>query len=610
MSRSGLELQKERITNSTFRSLSRSLTSDISRANGHRSIKIWPGMSSFDQEMINFSTMLSSIDQKPVISKEGFLEAPYFASDHGMFNQIAGTTMNPEGITPDPEKRKFDPSLIKLAKSLSWLFNSRADACSISLVEGRSSGFPLRTKDSHLRVKFFRQAISRFQDTCRDCGSMTNLDFAEHFNKIHGVYPFFWSGRRTQPDNGHRDNGDWEPKQREVYSHKGKMIVERDVSAFLKSLGLDFTGRKFSLRKRLVWQANAEGNAPLLYVGKVWRGGVINKFPYTLKHNMQNLRLTKNFPVSKMFSIDFANFDWTLGSDIVFPILDHAPFPKDVVDYVKKIMTMPALMKYDFIGETGAFLSGLDNDLFFEKFGEYLPYGSPSGHGLVSEVAKFVGLTLAIWILTESGIVANDERAIRQLLEGDNKDVVLKSGGDDNLFAFRTTEDADKALAFINKSKSGFKITQDVPTKFLGHFFRMEGADLKTFPDPANIMKKKMLAEASFGARSDYPEFGFHIAKEFYSSLVPNFRYIYGQYSELFYRATGQTIDDVMWVRNSPLDDNRVLRNAADVEYIVNPDSIHYKIDEDDLSSETREKFFITFSESEFAELELFLRNG
>lgn len=545
-----------------------------------------------DLAMLNINYQLSKIQTKTTIVN-GMLSGDAVRGDFSIFRQIAGYIFNPLGSVPvrDPKK----PSDDRYLSTLSWFsrkcagFVPKDVRIDLNSTTGYSQGVKAHANyKTHCFVNFDNKIdkLLLLSDTKISNGEffIKSLELGTEHANI--------EGRRTQPEKIDNINGVITPKLREVYDCFGKLVkVDRTTP---------FDGF-YAMRSRLVYGSSATFNYGLSYFGTGWRYYYFSKFPILFKHNMLTLGDKIGNRVN-LISIDFANFDQNVDQSYTDALFDSAThFDPSLIRYIKRCLGLPMIVKNDYLGGKGIYIKHHDVPNGVNV------YGNPSGLTFVSDIAKLVGASVALTML--SICFDLDFDSLDRVITGEHPLYLILNGGDDNLFCFKNKSDQSKFAKFVQeKSKdSGFKIEIEKTPIFLGHDLIQSGSKIKAVQDVRNLAMKLQLSEQTIGRGKPFYKLGFWLRQELLKDH-PFYNEFYKLYEDMIKRATGVGFQQIFNVDKTPI--NTQFTNLADVYFLENPEYIYYRLDPDEVSKELLDNNFLSISIDKVKKMNKFVRSN
>lgn len=229
-------------------------------------------------------------------------------------------------------------------------------------------------------------------------------------------------------------------------------------------------------------------------------------------------------------------------------------------------------------------------------------YGMPSGFAGVSPEDK-IAFTMQLFVtLVDIGHVKKDfdEKDITRFINNEIDGIRLVNSGDDTVLAFKSASFKQDFL--VQLMKCGMAIEEEERISFLGTDFIPDGDRLLAIPQLVNSLKNILVPEHPWGgARRPVPGFGL-IERNKYYALNPAWPAIWHRLNQRLAELNLPRLDDYIADGSNP--ENRApvvgdMLNMNDITFILNPDSINYKLMEEDVSKELRDLYFLTYTEED-----------
>jgi hypothetical protein len=233
-------------------------------------------------------------------------------------------------------------------------------------------------------------------------------------------------------------------------------------------------------------------------------------------------------------------------------------------------------------------------------------YGMPSGYAGVSPEDKAAFTALLFSTLVEIGMVKKnfDEEDLLAFLSNKIDGVRTINSGDDTVMSFREVLVKRDFLDSI--SKSGMTIEEEPHVSFLGQDFIVNGNVLTAIPQLANSLKNILVPEHEWGGpRRKVPGFGL-IERNKYYQANPGWPTVWHILNATLRELGSIGLDDYIQDGTNP--ENRPplvgeITNLNDVVFALNPDAINYKLNEEDVSKELLDMYYLTYDAEQSARL-------
>lgn len=554
--------------------------------------EILPGVKSTDTRVLDlareFSDATANIN---VRSKNGFLEEPFMLGNFDGIRQITGFPSNPLGSKPPSQQGAIprDPEFDRLLALTTKVLTMECKPTGISINKTSSVGFPFRTFELDVKLKALKSFITNYDRIITSCqktndGSMFIDDWIGEYD----FAPISLEGRRFQhTDKIIRDSNGISSKLRDVFDWTGKKVqANRSIDGYR-----DF----FRTRARFVYGAPGSLNYGAQFFANALRKRMAERFEfmfYTGPHNFADK--VKNFDA--IISADVTAFDQNFDDHVTNIIINSIQCYDDSIKQLMHLMVrMPVLQKNDYIDGKGYKLS--------QSLSERLnPVSSnPSGWAWVTEFAKIVGVTLMV--CTANKLFRVDETNIVALLEG-KLDIAFLNTGDDMVFLFRNDEILSAFRKRIGKDLSfyKFKLEMEDIVNYLGMALRRDSSGTSALLDIRNIVIKTHVPERGISSiHKPFFAFGFRSKLDIYSSH-PMFNEVFQPWNKMVKKHFGKDILSIIELDKVPRNTGNAL-NVADKIFLDNPDSIHYKLDANDVTPDLLSEVFAYVDVANFKKL-------
>jgi hypothetical protein len=231
-------------------------------------------------------------------------------------------------------------------------------------------------------------------------------------------------------------------------------------------------------------------------------------------------------------------------------------------------------------------------------------YGMPSGFAGVSPEDKAAFTALLFSTLVEIDVVRKDfdESDILKFLTNSIDGGRLINSGDDTVLSFKEKYVRDAFLDSI--IKSGMTIEEEPSISFLGQDFIESGGMITAVPQLANSLKNILVPEHEWGGmRRKAPGFGL-IERNKYYQTNPAWETVWHVLNSTLRELNIVGLDD--YIKDGMNPENRPpmvgeMTNLNDIVFALNPDAINYKMNEEDVSRELLELYYLTYDEEQSA---------
>jgi hypothetical protein len=227
-------------------------------------------------------------------------------------------------------------------------------------------------------------------------------------------------------------------------------------------------------------------------------------------------------------------------------------------------------------------------------------YGMPSGYAGVAPEDKAAFTSLLFSTLVDIGMIRDDfdETDILLFLENKLDCVRVVNSGDDTVMAFK--HENIKKLFLETIKKSGMTIEEEPRISFLGQDFVANGKILTAMPQLSNSLKNILVPEHEWGGRRrQVPGFGLRERNKYYQTN-PAWETVWHVLNSTLRELGLQGLDDYIADGSNP--ENRPpivgeMSNLNDVVFALNPDAINYKLNEEDVSMQLLDMYYLTYDE-------------
>lgn len=538
---------------------------------------------------------LNQLDEV-AIDDHGLASANGLVSDFNRLRNLTGFGMQPLTIpTLDNTKLREDYGLASsfVSPRHETIFNELVESmfgaarpASLVIRKSASSTFPefsteMEVKRAHL--------LSSLQNS-RDIANLTSRgDFKRLLHKYNVVYAYYVL-TRSQPDSVFIKDGQWQSKPREVasldYAWSSGEIGERyiaDKRCFDRSGNL--IDGFFAMRRRTVWGLSGSVNYLLAAVFSQFREHYLNEFAFTWKHRAADDIRGKLQRFSYYYAADVKQHDQFVADWLVqhwFTRLEDK-IRDDVLTIAKTAYGAPYYQPAIFDNSDYGLWSGSPLDV--TSFGN--KYGLPSGIAYNPDIGK-LGMTFIYLTMLDECYHDVLEAGIDSILRGKHSYAILDAS-DDVVIACSDSRFVDLMLKKQSSGESASPYMVIEPEKgaaFLGNLLvRTSTGELDVVPNIVSAVVNFLAPERGINAalRGNWAVGWFE--RQNYYAAAPLFEEVYQVIADVSKRHLGMTITDM--ARNLKQHSNfdvTSLYTAADRSFLLNPDSIYYKISINDLS--------------------------
>jgi len=495
---------------------------------------------------------------------------------------------SPSGRVESPKAKGFvtddDRQLLTWVSELVFAAWSPAP---LAISKPSSTGIPTFTRDPIAKVAKFRKARAVWRDWVAAARS-NNRATLERLGADHDMVLCYAIARRMQVDKVTREGNHFSTKEREVFDHRGVRRVADKSTEWP-----DF----FTKRDRLAYAFPGDFNYLIAAVFACFRWVMSDRFSFTWKHTIPQIMVQKINRFALGFSIDVKNFDQNQRLFMIDEVWRAAPaFNDDFRLLLHLAARAPSLVTNDYIGGRGHRILGdvFDVNSFVNE------YGNPSGWAPNDMVNKVIGAWLMLIIFRDLGIVRFRTREdVAGFLRGDHPSAGLLNMGDDNVPLLARKEDLAAMHRYVaDDAHPYFSLEVESGMKFLGRVFARAGDQVLSLPNLNSYVYNFLNPERGFDS-PHRPEaaFGYDVRKLNYMDH-PSFRFIDEAVNATWRSTFGETLDNVV-ARHQRKAPQRAGISAADLVFITNPDSIHYKLEAKQVDPALLDLVYATIDERE-----------
>jgi len=240
-------------------------------------------------------------------------------------------------------------------------------------------------------------------------------------------------------------------------------------------------------------------------------------------------------------------------------------------------------------------------------------YGMPSGYAGVSPEDKAAFTAVLFSTLVEIGQIPLDfnEEHLLAFLGNQLPGIKCINCGDDTVLAFSSKDVKDTFLNTL--MKVGLKVEEEEIVTFLGQEFVRVGDSITAIPQIVNSLKNILVPEHEWGGiRRQTPGFGIIERNKYYSSN-PAWPIVWNELNAALRRNGLVGLDD--YIRDGSNPENRPpvsrdMQNLNDVTFLMNPDSINYKLNEEEVSRDLLDLYYLTYDEEDSTKLNYLWEQG
>lgn len=462
-------------------------------------------------------------------------------------------------------------------------------APSVPLNRLSTVGVPYMTRSLDTKMKIGSQWI-RERKTIRKLIEATN--FRGLYEK--GIIHTYFNGYRYQQDRTvKRGNHVVSPKERTVFTWD-EIVTTMDKTITSGPAA----GRLVASRTRSFAAASLSGSFGHRVLARAVELMMYMLFPRTMKHRGVEDIISKTERYVAMRLFDVTQHDQTLNTYFIDSMYDRIGTVASswaAESFIWNIRA-PLLAHNDTVGGKGASMRG--NPFSLTGFTAWYP--NASGNPWTSVIAKIGGVSYAIMVLVELGLAQDDEKDWLQLLQGNHPRCGFLNMGDN--LALGVTDPRDESL--LDESVAALYCAElDRAESFIGFVPTSVGSTVTWLPNILSYVIKWFGHDRDVG-----PPYRTQWASGWFARQAAYRDHpLYGEAASVVNAVClaelGSTMDDIARFHQRREVAPPVLRSALDLEFIMNPDIIHYRADIADISPELIEDAFVTFSSEQLQPL-------
>nr|QDH89383.1 MAG: RNA-dependent RNA polymerase [Cystoviridae sp.] len=615
--------------------------------NSPRKLLLLPGRSNSSLEYLRFMRELYRVlqDAYPQSPFHGAgFASPGISDDWTKLTSIQGVMPDPAGTPPydvtELMKDKFEQSknpthvayalgnlefggertrrpfeLLKSTRDfidivVSLLIN-RGEPGSIPVKESVSTGLPGMDKDIPMKkawgdkwcnAKWAEKVLTHVWK-----GDLSGLYESED------VLLAYTQGYRTQPDRLIKVGEKTVPKERLVYDWMGDWTkadrtlpmdwLSKHAEGADEATMLSMLASFFCCRSRQISISPYRATFPLRLLAHSMHSYMAASWKWLLYHPDISALNTKLTGARHVRLVDVENHDQSINEYILNAFLKRTEslFIPEIAKLMRLMYHAPSLVRNDHRFESGASWRGnpFDEETYRAIF------VNPSGDPNTSNLAKLAGIIYGTYVFYMKGLVSADPTSITALWNG-AFDYGFFNSGDNLLFydkrpqSFLEEDGWDRDLYFAQLAVSpaflGFVPIQDSPGGRVTFTMNMQSFIMNFFLADKGIESP----DRRFWA------YGWFERKEAYQAN-PSLKEVDALIQITARRTLGVSIDTLADAAyRSPTNTQGL--NAAEVDFVTNPDTIYYKYSTKDIREELIQQYFLTYRPERTSELWRFLK--
>lgn len=559
----------------------------LDRRASSRAIEVFPDILSDDPRVLALTewlvTQLSTPEWEPAVTEQG-LSANGLAGGYDKLLTVAGYRATPVPVgqssnvglraTLELPSDWVNPDDAQLAREVYRRVFGAGRASSAPIKKSSSAGISAvapMTKDVLAKKQMYLDGVHiLIKNSSR---TFTGPEFIAR-----GIYPLALSVFRSQADGVE--------KQRTAEIGDGvRAKVDKTIT---------HVQGHYASRIRLAFGASGTANYPLTCLLSCVRKHYYATYGDMYKHRGPEEVSAKLKRATRVFSIDVTNFDTTVPSFFfeafrdaltpywtpaylsltmalfAAPVLSNAPYSYE--DMMAKKLTWPS------VGDP------------FDSSTYTLTRGLLSGVAINPDFGKAT-MTAELVIRLHSlrhkypslDMLADNCYNLDRFMTFKHPLIVCCNATDDNLIGVTV----DALVDDFFSTKGYFQVDRERYPAFLGSIYCGQPGALYGLPNISSFLERVLVPEHGIGhTAKDRRAFWYTgwVARKMIYSKHPRFAEMYTMLDEGCRKMFGVSVESLMKVRNEP--ETLLTYTGADLTYLLDPDSIHYKIDPSDVTPE------------------------
>lgn len=468
----------------------------------------------------------------------------------------------------------------------SLMFGSPLPA-NLSVRKQASLGFP-RLGESSPAAK--KAVIMSFFANAQDYLSAFRAGDLRRLYDDHDVMLAYYLGVRVQPDKVERTENGYTTKSREVndplYARtSGKQGKRFDADKTVRINGTIVPGH-FAGRRRSVYAAPAGPNYFLSSFFSMFRKHYLNRYEFTFKHRGAQHLEQKVADFGFMLGGDVKQFDQSVSAwQLDFFVEQFTNMTDNWRFFLRKFLSAPYYQPFPWLGPiTPGYQPGYGDPFDLTTF--TMNYGLPSGIAPNPDIGKYLMTATYLCVLDD---VVGDllEVGLDSTLRGLHPKVGLLNSSDDAVLLFKEEKHALKARELVSRNETNyFRIEPEVGISFLGSVgYRDERGRIKFTPNITTFISNWFWAENGvYSKKREFSPIGWFARQRHYAA-APMFSDVWEILAKTWREQYREDVDAREAAALSQLRfklDYSTL-SPEDIEVLLNPDKLYYKIDPADV---------------------------
>jgi len=363
-------------------------------------------------------------------------------------------------------------------------------------------------------------------------------------------------------------------------------------------------------RARQIYKISMVVNQILIPFFKAAYEGMLDKWSPTFKisilyDSLSNMSDHLKYPLKA----DFKEFDkhlWEQVTDIMLDSFGDEGIHPSYIKHMKSVLRASYLMAPDFPPYKKASWDSSPLDIFNPKLGRSRHHGMTSGFAGVAVMDKLFMVSIICYIMAEMGELSIEpgqiEVHIDRLLSGEHKGLRILNMGDDNFMKFASD---DMRKRFISE---GAKLSPDLEfdlegISFLGRYIYTEKGSGRSYDSPNLVNGVANIISPEFPISTERRQhFGFGIReRNKYYLKNAHWHRCWGIVNSVFREYYHSSIDDMVNDMSKEYNQLPAIKEAMsilDLEFILNPDAIFYKMEASDINQDLLKLYYLSLPDT------------
>jgi hypothetical protein len=574
----------------------------LKRLKRNRGEVVLPDIVSDDAETLRVAERLVKAlnEALPVtVTDNGAVGANGVAGDFNALLNTAGHFMSPIS-TPPVNNREIRRALglvdnfvsnrhRDIAKLLVRLMFSEPVPAKVSIRRQASTCSPDYTNDVPKKKRELRKALAELDKFLAlvERDELGELYVEYNATIIHTI------GERAQPDSVTIDDGVARVKEREANDEeaartglKGGQRIPADRRVVVNGRTVE---NHFALRRRTVFGMSFVPNYVVAAIFGSWRATYLESYSFTWKHRTPESILEKMQRFRLLAGFDVKQFDQSVPTFLIDFFCDELGNYVDtrIAKLVRLMFKAPYIMPYPYVdGDTRARPT---NPLFgadpFDVASFTMELGLPSGIACNPDFGKFA-MTWQYLCLCDDYFHDVLETGLDTILRGEHHHYGLLNMTDDCV-VLTNDEGFYRHVLAEEYQRNYFGLEKESPISFLGNVpYIDDRGELRLAPNIISFFVNWLVPEHGITSRHrrDFWAVGDRERRQHYAKS-PAYSTAYAIYDEIFSEAFGRSPGSIT---AEYYDAQKAMSSMSFIDALVlqNPDYLHYRFDEGDVSPE------------------------